>query len=92
MSQVYQKENECYYYAICIKTKGTKMTDIPIHILLVDKKDNEYGKYLRDLTGKFEYLWNVLCICMDYANKKQRVKHKTKKEKYFQNGKQVFTL
>ncbi len=63
------------------------MTDIPVHILLVDKKDNEYDKYLRDLTGTFSY-HGMYC----YANKNQRAKHKRNKEQYFENGKQVFTL
>eukprot|EP01084_Bolivina_argentea_P107648 192461_1 len=86
MPQLYEKDNQCYYYSIGIKRKGSKMKDIPVHILLVNQKDDEYGTYLRGLTQQYPYLWRVLCICMDYYKHKQQLKYPKKKIKHFTNG------
>eukprot|EP01084_Bolivina_argentea_P086239 155873_1 len=86
MPQLYEKDAESYYYSICANKNGSKMKDIPVHILLVDKKDNEYGKYLRILRPTFAYLSQVLFICMDYSNKKLHSKQQKQKQKYYQKG------
>ncbi len=59
--------------------------DVPIHILVVDDKDNEYEQYLRAAAPQHPNIWNILMISYDYI----KTKRKKYKRKYFQKGQTV---
>eukprot|EP01084_Bolivina_argentea_P299826 516876_1 len=92
MPQLFQTQNECYWYVLCGFKDHDEIIDIPVHILLVEDHDKAYESFLRRKSTTHQYAYDVLFIAYDYFSSKAKVTQKKRrsksKKKYFKQGQQ----
>eukprot|EP01084_Bolivina_argentea_P208835 355898_1 len=81
---LHQTDSECYWYCLCAWSTTDQVVDIPVHILLVEDRDDEYEQWL--LVQDVSYLQSVLRICYEYLKTYSAHKIEKTKLKYSKKG------